>query len=870
MVLVSLLKSFCRNLFARRKVDQDLDDELKSYIELATERKRQEGLTEAEARRAVLIELEGTEQLKERIWSQRSSYRFEVFLQDVRFAFRSLRKAPVFALTILAVLALGIGSTTLMFAIINSVLLQGSRYPNADRIVTLWNRIPEEPRVSFSPREFAAWSKKTQLFESFAFVTGTGFTLSGRGDPEMITGRMVTPSLFKVLGVGPFLGRAFSEQDSGQHLVVVSYPFWREKFGSRPESVGETVLLNGDLYTVIGVMPESFRFEAPDAKLFVPAALDSPVFADHPDAHFLRVFGRLKAGVSRQQLDAEVGLLGPQVADSNDHTPRRYFALSLMELTTGELRKPLGVLLSAVVFLLLVACANVANLVLARTNARHAEIVLRAALGATRPRLVGQLFIESSLLAVAGGVLGVGLASWALAFLTASLGQNVPEIIGAHVGTPAVFAAFGASVLSALLFGLGPAWSAGKISSDADLKNFSRSTRRTLRTHQVLVFGEVALAAALLVGCILMIRSFSALIHVSPGFQTKNIVTAEVFLPKDRYPNGSALFAFYRRALGSVQTAAGVERTGMVTHLPFGGNSFGNTFEVEGYASPGGEEHSAQIRPVSPGYFETLGIPLRAGRSFTDSDDDKSRVAIVNLALVRRFWPNESPIGRRIRYYQDWLTIVGVCGDIKHARLDAESDMEIYVPYLQLVPEVAQFVGRDLNFVMQSSQPAVAADAARDAIRALDPQTVVKINTMAALIHESTAQPRFRTWLVAIFSGSAVVLACLGIYGVIAYLVTQRYKEIGIRMALGATRTNIVRLFLRRTASLSVAAIGAGLIAAAGLSRFMASMLFGIGPHDPLTFIGVPACLLAVALLAAYLPARRASRVDPVTSLRYE
>jgi len=398
-----------------------------------------------------------------------------------------------------------------------------------------------------------------------------------------------------------------------------------------------------------------------------------------------------------------------------------------------------------------------------------------------------------------------------------------------------------------------------------------RSTGRALKAHQLLVFGEVALAAALLVCCTLMIRSFAALIHVDPGFRPANVITAEVFLTKERYPGASEMFKFYRASLDKLQTVPVAESMGLVTHLPFGGNSWGNIFNVEGYVSPAGVEHSAQIRPVSPGYFETLGIPLREGVGFKLSDDERApRVAVINAALAKRFWPNESPIGRRIRYYREWLAIIGVCGDIKHVRLDAESDMEIYVPYLQMAGDVAQFVGRDLNYVVRSSRTGIAAVELRKAIHGLDPQLVVKLSTMEGLIHESTAQPRFRTWLVAIFSASAVILACLGVYGVIAYLVTQRYREIGIRIALGATRGSILQLVLGRTALLAAAGIAAGLFGALFLSRFLTSMLYGISAHDPISFIGVPVCLVMIALLAAYLPARRAAKVDPIASLRYE
>jgi putative ABC transport system permease protein len=631
------------------------------------------------------------------------------------------------------------------------------------------------------------------------------------------------------------------------------------------------VTMNGEPYTVLGVMPETFEFEGADAKLFVAASLTNPIFQQHPDAHFLRVIGRLKPGVTRQQLDAEVNLLGTRVDDPDDVASRRYFALSLKELTTGELRTPLLVLLSAVGFLLIIACANLANLMLARSNARQSEMAIRAALGASRPRLIAQLLTESTLLACIGGAAGVGIAVWGLDLLRRFAAQNVPELLRAHVDTPALVFAFTVAALAGVLFGLGPAFSASRTSFQTALKGTTRSTSGADRTRQALVFVEIAIAAVLLTCCALMMRSFAALTHVDPGFRAANIVTASTSLTKERYPDARTMIQFCRTSLERVRSLPGVDAVGVVTHLPFGGNNWGNGFDVEGRTPPPGADYSAQIRPVSPGYFAVLGIPLKQGNDFSERDNENAPgVAIVNQLLAQRFWPNESPIGKRIRYGKEWLSIVAVCGNIKHARLDANSDMEIYVPYAQVPADVMQFVGRELNYVIRSSSVGSVAADVRTAIRELDPQAVVKVNTMEALIRESTAQPRFRTWLIAIFSAFALALACLGIYGVIAYLVTQRYKEIGIRMALGATRANILQLILGRTVKLAAIGIAAGLLAAFFLSRFLSSILFGITAHDPLTFVSVPLALVLVAILAAYLPARRATRVNPVTSLRYE
>jgi putative ABC transport system permease protein len=876
MPFLPRIPSFLRNLARRRKVEQDLADEVSSYVDLSTQRKVNEGLSEADARRAALVEFGGIEQVKEQVRDIRLGHFLETRWQDLRFGSRTLRKSPVFSLAVVLVLALGIGSTALMFTIVNSVLLEGPPYPEADRLYMLWQNIPQEDRVTFSVREFNAWKKQTEVFESFSTYMGNGFALSGAGEPELLFGHLVTPSLFQTLRTNAALGRVFleSEGEVGKDKVVIlSHGVWRDKFGLRPDVLGKPVVLNGEPYTIVGVMPEGFDFPQTDVKLWVPAALDGPFYQQHPDAHFLRVIGRLKPGITPQRLQAEVDLLRKRVDAPDDAQTRHYYAISLKEFTTGQLRNPLLVLLCAVGFLLLIACANVANLMLARASSRQSEMAIRAAMGASRRRLIAQLLTEAAVLACIGGTLGLAIAIWGLDLLKLFGAENIPELAHAHINRTALGFVFLISALSGVLFGLGPAFTASRTSFQSALKGSTRSTTGAGadRTRHVLVFAEVALAAVLLIGCALMMRSFVALTHVDPGFRPENVVTANAGLMKERYPDAVSMLRFYRDSLARIRALPGVQAAGTVTHLPFGGNDWGNGFEVEGQPAPAGIEYSAQMRPASPGYFSALGIPLKQGHDFSESDiEGAPGVAIVNEVLAKRFWPNESPLGKKIRFHKEWLSIVGVSGNVKHSRLDANSDAEIYVPYPQVPEDVMKFVGRDLNYVVRSANAAGTASELRGTIRSLDPQMVVKVTTMQALINDSIAQPRFRTWLIGVFSIFALTLACLGIYGVIAYLVTQRYKEIGIRLALGATRQNILQLILTRTLKLTAAGIVAGLIAAFFLSRFLSSILFGITVHDTVTFIAVPTCLIVIALLAGYLPARRATRVDPVTSLRYE
>lgn len=875
MSLARLTRLF-RNLARRGKVERDLAAEVDSYVDLSAQRMVRQGWSETDARRAALIELGGTEQVKELVRDARVGHFIETRMQDLRYAFRSLRKGPAFSLTVALVLALGIGSTALMFAIVNSLLLKGPPFPESDRLVMLWQDLPQEKRVSFSTREFLVWQQQSQLFENLAAMTGMGLTLTGLGEPELAMGQRVTPSFFQTLRVRPALGRAFldSEGKEGHDLVVIlSHAFWREKFAMRPDVLGQSITMNGKPYTVVGVMGEDFDFPRPEIKCWLPAALDSSFHQQYLDAHFLRALGRLKPGVTAAQLQAEIDLLGKRVNPPGDDTVRKFYAVPLQQMTAGDLQRPLIVLLSAVAFLLLIACANVANLMLARASSRRTEMAIRAAMGASRGRLIAQLLTEAALLAVIGGVLGVALAAWGLDALKSFAGTNLPELLHVRLDVSVIVFVFFVAAISGMLFGLGPAFAGSTTNLQDSLKGATRASAGAgaERTRRILVFAEVALACVLLVGCALMLRSFVALIHADPGFRPDDLIVTDTFLMQDRYPKAEQMVRFYHESIAAARALPGIESVGVVTHLPFGGDSWGNSYEIENQPTPPGVQLSAQIRPVSPGYFATMGIPLKQGRDFDEHDNETAPgVAIVNEAFAQRHFRNESAIGKRIRYGEAWLSIVAVCGNIKHSNLEIPSDAEIYAAYPQTDPGALTFVGRSLNFVVRTRTPASAASAMRKTLHSLDPDLVVKVNTMDALINDSIAQPRFRTWLIGVFSIFALILACLGIYGVIAYLVTQRYKEIGIRMALGATRANILQLILGRTFRLTALGIVAGLVAAFFLSRFLSSILFGITVHDPVAFVAVPLCLLAIALVAGYLPARRATRVDPVSSLRYE
>ena len=861
--------------FRKRKLEDEIAEEMRFHVDARAQLNMQEGQSVQEARAAALRQFGNPTRQQEEAREADLIGWMETLSNDLRYAVRLLHKNFSFTVFAVVALSLGIGATTLMFSVVKSLLLEPLPYQDASRLHMVWNKIPHEERISFSTREFLAYAGQSQVFDKLAAFTGNGFVISGQGEPQLVIGQLVTPSFFQVLGVAPELGRGFldSEGEPGHDReVVLSHQLWKERFSGSKDAVGQTITMNGDAYTVVGVMPASFEFPAPTYKLWVPAVLKAGVFQQHPDAHFLRVLARLKPGATVSQMQAEIGLLNKRL--DPEGSERRYYSVSLSEMTTGEMRRPLLVLLCAVGLLLIIACANVSNMMLARATARQREMAVRAALGASRKRLVRQLLAETTLLSLIGGVVGVLLAYAGLTLLASAGSKNMPELAHVHLDLTVLVFVFVLSSVAGILFGLAPALNGSKTDLQSTLRQGvqSSSNRSSERTRSLLVFAEIALSSLLLVCSGLMLRSFVRLVHQDPGFVSEGLLSAQAALMPNRYPDPVGLVRFYRNTSERLKEIPGVAAVAMTAYLPFGGNNWGNSFEVEGKPIREGEGSSAKIRPVGPGYFHAMQIPLVRGREFAETDNESALgVAIINQVLANRFWPNEDPIGKRIRYSEAWLTIVGVCSQVKHQSLDEVTEPEIYTPYVQVPAPILGMTGRDQHYVIRMvGGNGAIAESVRNIIRGQDPEIVVTLNGLQALIDDTTAQPRFRTGLIAIFSSLALLLAGVGIYAVLAYSVTQRFKELGIRLALGAQRANIRHLILAHALRLAVLGTACGLLAAYFLSHFLRALLFGVTIHDPLTYFAVPPLMLGVALLAGYWPARHASKVSPTISLRYE
>lgn len=829
-------------------------------------------------------------------------------LQDLRFGLRMLIKNPIFTLVAVVTLALGIGANTAIFSVVDAVLLRPLPYPEANRLVFLWSTMNSQgvPTSGSSLPDYYAWRDQNRVFDGLAGFYNGDVNLSSSGSaPELIQGAYITSNFFQVLKVPPASGRLFAseEEQFGRHRVVLlSYGLWQRRFAGQPAIVGQEIRLGGEAYTVAGVMPRGLPFfdNLPEVELWMPISFAPTDNMATRNNHFVNLVGRLKPGVSAEQAQSDVSTIAKSMeAEYSGNKGLGALIVPMQEQLAGDSRKALLVLLGAVGFVLLVACVNVANLLLARASARAKELAIRASLGASRVRIMRQVIIECLPLGLIGGVLGALLAIWGIDLLSSLLPASLPRGNAITVNSRVLIFTFALALLTILIFGLLPALQAARADVRESLNEGGRSgigSRTQGRLRRLLVIAEVALALVLLVGSGLMVRSFINLRQVDVGFTAHNVLTMRVPLPQAKYPTpltatdprDPAGLAFYDQLLTRVGNLPGVQSATAATILPLGaGDGWGKFLSIEGRTETSIDKVPlVRFALVSPDYFRTFAVAVRRGRSFSADDKSNSQlVAIVNETLVRRFFPNENPIGKTI-----WMgppesllppedqtpdnranrrTIVGVVSDVKGGSLNRPTTAQVYAPLTQYRRE--GWSNSLMLAVQTSTKPEALISAIREQVRGLDPeQPVTSVRTMDQLLSRTLSEAKFSLLLFGLFAALALVLAAIGIYGVMATAVTQRTHEIGLRMALGAQKRDVLRLVIGQGMMLVLIGIAAGLASAMALTRLMSTLLFGVSATDPVTLALITLLLASVALLACYLPARRATKVDPMVALRYE
>jgi putative ABC transport system permease protein len=869
-----------RAVFDRNAFNQELDEEVRFHIEHETRANIARGMNPEEAARQARMDF-GGESVKEEYRAVRGDSFVESVLQDARFGFRMLRRSPGFAIVATITLALGLGANTAMFSVIDAVLLRPLPFANPDRLVYILDQNPSKGffRFTASPPNFIDWRAQAQSFTGMAATAGGTFTLSGSGDAQRLNALFVTPDLFAVLGVNTVVGRTFtSEEGTYGHdkVAILSFRLWQQRFGGDRSVLGRTIKLDGENYVVVGVAPAEFRLYNND--VVVPLAFRSDVGTQR-GAHFLLVYARLKPGISLQHANDEMRTIAARLAAAYPDKDSGWtaYAVQMHELVVGRVRPAMLILFGAVGFLALIACANVANLLLSRAVARQREISVRTALGATRSRIMRQLLTESFALCVSGALLGMAIAAGGIHLLRLVGPIGVPRLSTVQLNTAVLVFTAGLTLLTTMLFGILPALHASRVDVNAGLKSAGRGTvasRESARPRKLLVLAELALSIMLLIGAGLLIRSFVRLTFTNPGVDASDVLTFNLSLPTKKYATPERIRDFYDALLTNLRALPGVKDAGAVSILPLSGDQNSSSFTIRGAPVAPQDQPSAELRVASRDYFRTIGIPLLHGRQFETGDRMGSPpVVLVSESMARKFWPNGDAIGHfitmgvrpGISHSDVGGEIVGIVGDVHDFGLDIEPTPTVYV--LMDIPGSSE-----INIVVRTTgDPTALVGAARATVAALDADIpVADPAPMEMVLATSLAQRRFYMLLLSIFAAVALSLAGIGLYGVISYSVGQRTQEIGVRMALGATRGQVLGMILSESLRLAGTGIGVGIIGALALNRLLKGMLVGVSTTDPAVFVVAALGIGVIAIAACFVPARRATAVDPVVALRYE
>lgn len=894
MSLVSRLLTAIRNLFGLGRVERELDEELATYVDLLVSEKIRAGMTPDDAKRATLIEVGGIEMVKEQVRDERPGMIIENAGRDLRYGLRQLRRSPGFAAIAVITIALGIGATSAIFSVINAVALKPLPYPGSERLVFITSQFT---RLNFdkfwvSPPEYFELRERAKSYTDVAAYRTTAVNVSEGTRPERVNAIAVTANMFNVLGVHPQIGTTFTpelDRPNAEPVVMLSDALWQRAFAGDPAIVGKQIEVQGLKRRVLGVTPPGLDLHDARADVWLPMGLD-PTNRQNRGSHFLYLVGRLKPDVSQARAESELltlmrqwGQINPGTHTPNDSTHRLQMTTLRVEVI-GNVARALWILQGAVVLVLLIACANVANLLLVRAEGRHKEFAIRTALGAGRGRILRQFTAEGMVLTVLGAVLGLALSHWGLKALLIANPNSIPRSAEISIDPVVLLFTTVVAVLTATIFGLAPLLHLGEGAVSAAIKEGGTRSTHSVTRHRVrrgLVAAEMALAVMLVVGAGLLLRSFKNLTTVDAGFEARNLATFGVFLPVATYQDPTRRARFESDLVAKLQSIPGVTQATAMTGLPPNRQVNANDTDLENVPmGPNLPIHNLDYyNTTGVSYFDTMKIPILKGRGFNAGDIGGPGVAVINEATAKRFYPDVDPIGRRIRpsgprVVPDtlpWFTIVGVAKDVKQGGLDQNVGTEVYFN-LEQGPRINGFAPTALNFVLRSTRPVKAlSPAIQTAVRSMDPGLpIVQLRDMESVFGDSVARQRFLSLLLGIFAAVALVLAAIGTYGVLSYLVTERQREIGIRVALGASAGGIVRLILRQGMTITLTGVGLGVVGAFGLARVTRTLLFGVSPTDPTTYVGVAAMIVIVALVACLVPARRAMRVDPLVAIRNE